>query len=229
VWLPVAVLAWALASVLAAGLARGDSDDATTHHAFDDVEHWVRIFDDPKRAEWQRPRELVAALGLRPGMRVADVGAGTGYFEKLLSGAVGLDGVVYAVEPEPKLLAHLRERAEREGTANVIPVLGSLDDPRLPPGGVDLVLIVDTYHHIDDRRAYVKRLQRVLAPGGRVAIVDWHKRPLPVGPSMDHKLAREHVVGEMETSGYRLTAEPEVLVYQYFLIFTPGNAPEAGS
>jgi SAM-dependent methyltransferase len=129
--------------------------------------------------------------------------------------------VVYAVEPEPKLLAHLRARAEQEGTPNVIPVLGSLDDPRLPPGGVDLVLIVDTYHHIDDRRAYVQRLQRMLAPGGRVAIVDWQKRKLPVGPGMDHKLAREQVVGEMEASGYRLTAEPDVLAYQYFLIFTP--------
>jgi len=203
-------------------VARADSDDATTHHAFDDVEHWVRVFDDPKRAAWQKPRELVAALGLTAGMRVADVGAGTGYFEKLLADAVGPSGVVYAVEPEPKLLAHLRARAEREGTRNVVPVLGSLDDPRLPPGGVDVVLIVDTYHHIDDRRTYVKRLQQVLAPGGRVAIVDWEKRELPVGPSLDHKLAREQVVDEMEASGYRLVAEPDVLPYQYVLLFTQG-------
>lgn len=210
-------------TVLTLGIARADSDDATSTHGFEDVEHWIRVFDDPKRAEWQRPRELVAALGVTAGMRVADVGAGTGYFEKLLADAVGRDGVVYAVEPEPKLLAHLRARAEREGTPNVVPVLGSLDNPRLPPGGVDLVLIVDTYHHIDDRRGYVQRLQRVLAPGGRVAIVDWEKRPLPVGPDVDHKLAREHVVGEMQESGYRLAAEPDVLAYQYVLVFTRGD------
>lgn len=196
-------------------------DDATAHHAFDDVAHWSAVFDDPKRAEWQRPAEVVAALALRPGMMVADLGAGTGYFSRFLADAVGSRGTVLAVEPEPNLVVKLRERAEQEHTPNVIPVLTSTTTPRLPPGRVDLVLVVDTYHHIDGRRAYFRALAGALAPGGRVAVVDWQKRPLPVGPEMGHKLAREQVVAEMADAGYALVAEPDVLPYQYVLVFRP--------
>jgi ubiquinone/menaquinone biosynthesis C-methylase UbiE len=201
-------------------LARS-SDDATSHRRFDDPAYWSKVFDDPGRAAWQKPEELVAALGLRPGQCVADLGAGTGYFSRLLSAAVGPTGTVLAVDPEPNLVAHLRQRAEREGSANVVPVLASLDNPRLPAGLVDVVLIVDTVHHIDDRVAYFRRLRQALRPPGRIAIVDWQKRELPVGPEMDHKLAREQVVREMETAGYRLVEEPSILPYQYFLIFQP--------
>lgn len=212
-----------LATLIFARAALAASDDATTHHSFDDVEHWKAVFDDPARDEWQKPAALVKALGVRAGMAVADLGAGTGYFSRHLSAAVGPDGTVFAVEPEPKLLAYLRDRAERERTANVVPVLASLDDPRLPPRSVDLVLVVDTFHHIDARIAYFRALQRALRRDGRVAIVDWHKRPLPVGPEPEHKLAREQVVDEMRAAGYALVAEPDVLPYQYVLVFAPGS------
>jgi predicted methyltransferase len=221
--LPARALAAGLTVVLlgwVAALARS-ADDATSHRRFDDPAYWSKVFDDPARAAWQKPAEVVAALGLRPGQCVADLGAGTGYFSRLLSAAVGPTGAVLAVDPEPNLVAHLRERAEREGTANVVPVLASLDNPRLPAGRVDVVLIVDTYHHIDDRLDYFRRLRQALRPPGRVAIVDWQKRPLPVGPEMDHKLAREQVVEEMEAAGYRLVDEPGLLPYQYFLVFQP--------
>jgi predicted methyltransferase len=217
------VLAASLTLVLlasAVALARS-ADDATSHRRFDDPAYWSKVFDDPARAAWQKPEEVVAALGLRQGQCVADLGAGTGYFSRLLSAAVGPTGTVLAVDPEPNLVAHLRERAEREGTANVVPVLASLDNPRLPAGMVDAVLIVDTYHHIDDRLDYFRRLRQALRPPGRVAVIDWQKRPLPVGPEMDHKLAREQVVREMEAAGYRLAEEPSFLPYQYFLVFQP--------
>jgi ubiquinone/menaquinone biosynthesis C-methylase UbiE len=210
----------AVALLLLAPLAaRAADDDATSHRAFDDVEQWRRVFDDPARDAWQKPRALVAALGIRPGMVVADLGAGTGYLSRYLSEAVGPTGTVLAADPEPKLVAALRERAEREGTPNVVPVLVSTDAPRLPRGLVDLVVILDTYHHIDDRRAYMRALQGVLKPDGRVAVVDWQKRPLPVGPEMDHKLDRAQVVAEMREAGYALDAEPDVLPYQYVLVF----------
>jgi SAM-dependent methyltransferase len=197
------------------------SDAAVARHSFADVEHWKGVFDDPKRDEWQKPAQLVAALELRPGMRVADLGAGTGYFSRHLAAVVGEGGTVFAVDTEPNLVAYLRERSEKEGIANVIPILGSADNPRLPAGGSDLILIVDTYHHIDGRVAYFQRLRRALAPNGRVAIVDWHKRDLPVGPPPAHKLAREQFVEEMGAAGYELVAEPALLPYQYFLIFQP--------
>lgn len=179
------------------------------------------MFDDPERDKWQKPQELVAALDLRPGMQVADLGAGTGYFSRYLSAAVGRDGTVYAVDTEPNLVAHLRTRAEKEDTDNVVPVLASPNNPRLPPGGLDLILIVDTYHHIDARRTYFRQLQRVLKPHGRVVVVDFRKRKLPVGPPPPHKLARAQVLSEMNAAGYDLIAAPPVLPYQYVLIFEP--------
>ena len=209
----------AASSDAADGAAQHPAGAATTHRRFDDVEHWERVFDDPQRATWQKPAELVAALGLAPGMVVADVGAGTGYFSRFLAAAVGPSGTVLAADPEPNLVVHLRERAEREATANVVPVLIPRNHPGLPPGLVDLVLIVDTYHHIDGRHAWLERLRGALRPAGRVAIVEWQKRPLPVGPEMEHKLAREQVVDEMTASGFELVGEPDILPYQYLLIF----------
>jgi predicted methyltransferase len=193
-----------------------------SRHDFADVEHWRRVFDDPARDAWQKPRELVAALGLQPGMWVADLGAGTGYFSRYLDAAVGPTGVVFAVDTEPNLVAHLRARAEQERTASVIPILASLDDPRLPPRALDLVLIVDTYHHLDQRRTYLRRLGDALNAQGQVAIVEWQQRDLPVGPPPEHKLARTQVIEEMRAAGYVLTAEPGLLPHQYVLIFERG-------
>jgi predicted methyltransferase len=219
------------AMLLVASLACADehaahgapAHDATARHSFDDVEHWSRVFEDPARDAWQKPAELVAALGLAPGATVADVGAGTGYFSRQLSGAVGAAGTVLAADTEPALIEHLRRRAEQEGLANLVPILASPDNPRLPAGTVDVVLIVDTWHHIDDRVAYARRLATALRSGGRVAIVDWQKRELPVGPPLDHKLAREQVIDEMTQAGYRLATEPDLLPWQYVLIFARGT------
>lgn len=210
-----------LAVLLDAGPALAGPHDATARHSFANVEHWSSVFDDPARDAWQKPDEIAKALALGPGMTVADLGAGTGYMSRRLSEAVGPSGTVFAVDPEPNLVAHLRARAEHERTANVVPVLASTDNPRLPAASIDLVLVLDTYHHVDDRIRYFGDLRRVLRPGGRVAVIDWHKRPLPVGPSLEHKLAREQVVEEMTAAGWTLHAEPDVLPYQYFLIFRP--------
>lgn len=192
---------------------------ATSQQSFGDVPHWVSVFDDPARDRWQKPREVVRALAIRPGMRVADLGAGTGYFSRHLSAAVGPAGTVFAVDTEPNLVAHVRERAEKEKTPNVVPILASLDNPRLPVESADLILIVDTFHHLDDRLVYARNLRRFLRPGGRVAIIEWQTRELPVGPPADHKLPRAEVMEEMTAAGYELVAEPDVLPYQYFVIF----------
>lgn len=225
-------LALVAAALLFGSVAGTVADDdgalfqATSKRRFDDVEHWTKVFDDPERDAWQRPAEVVEKLRLNEGMRVADLGAGTGYFSRRLAQAVGPSGTVYAVETEPALVAHLRERAEREGSANLVPILASFDNPRLPRGAVDVLLIVDTYHHIDARLTYFERVKALLAPNGRVAIIDWKKKELPVGPALDHKLAREQVVEEMKRAGYALTEESRDLPHQYFLIFTNPAQPE---
>lgn len=212
------VVAVALATAGACAAQHGPHD-ATSHHDFADVEQWSAVFDDPKRDAWQKPAALVAALGLAPGMTVADVGAGTGYLSRYLSEAVGPTGTVLAVDTEPTLVAHLRTRAEKDGLANVVPVLASPANPRLPARGVDLVLFLDTYHHLDDRLTYLRNLHAAMRPGGRVAVVDWKKEKIPVGPPPDHKLPRSLVLDEMRTAGWDLAAAPDVLPYHYFLIF----------
>jgi len=196
------------------------SDGATSHRRFDDVEFWTGVFDDPSRSEWQKPDELVRALSIVPGMRIADIGAGTGYFSRPLSVAAGESGTVFAVEVEPNLVAHLRDRADKGNTRNVVPVLASADNPRLPAGMVDLVLFVDTYHHIDGRARYLEMLKRCLTRDGRVAIVEWKPGPLPVGPKEEeHKLPREKLVAELASAGFDLVSSPDILPYQYLLIF----------
>ena len=207
----------------AGGHAAGEHD-ATVHHGFEDADRWAKIFDAPDRDEWQKPEMVVEGLALKPGMIVADLGAGTGYFEAHLAKAVGPGGLVLAIDPEPDMLRYLGRRAVKEGLGNVLPVLGLPDQPFLPGGRVDRVLVVDTYHHIDDRLAYFGRMRGTLAPGGRVVIVDFHKRPLPVGPPPEHKIERQVVVDEMVQAGYRLADEKTTLPYQYFLIFQRAEA-----
>jgi ubiquinone/menaquinone biosynthesis C-methylase UbiE len=198
---------------------------ATSQRKFGNVDYWKKIFDDPERAAWQRPQELVKALSLVPGMTVADVGAGTGYFSRFLSEAVGETGTVFAVDVEPNLVSYLRGRAEVEKTSNVVPVLASKDNPRLPTGTVDMALIIDTYHHVDDRFQYLRRLKDALSPNGRVAVIDWKQGELPVGPKDEaHKIPRDTVVGEMTGAGYKLVEEPDILPHQYYLIFQAGQA-----
>jgi SAM-dependent methyltransferase len=201
--------------------------EATSHRRFANPENWTRVFDDPHRAEWQKPEEVVRALALAPGMRVADIGAGTGYFSARLSAAVGESGTVFAVEVEPNLVAYLRDRADKENTRNVVPVLASAANPRLPAGIIDLALFVDAYHHVDDRARDLQTLQSSLAPTGRIAIVEWKPGKLPVGPpEEEHKIPREQLVRELEGAGFELVSAPDILPYQWMLIFGRRAVPK---
>jgi arsenite methyltransferase len=201
--------------------------DATAHHPFKGIDQWVRVFDDPGRDQWQKPEQTVAALRIRPGMTVADLGAGTGYFNRYLSRAVGPQGMVLALDTEPEMVEHMAERNRKEKLSNVLPVLVLPEDPFLPSHRVDRVLIVDTYHHIDGRLEYFTRMKEDLSPGGSVVVVDYFKKPLPVGPPPEHKIARDFVIQEMNQVGYTLAREETFLPYQYFLVFEP--VPSGGS
>lgn len=207
-----------LLPLLAMG-ADGDHD-ATVHHAFDNIDEWVARFDDPERDAWQKPVEVVNALGIRPGSALADIGAGTGYFTVHLARATGPDGPVYAVDVEPGMVEYLAERAGKEGLPNIKPVLTPADEPGLAADSVDLVLICNTWHHIDDRLAYLKKMTTALRNKGRVVIVDFKEGDLPVGPPAGKKLTREAVIGEFEKGGFRLVEEPDLLPHQYVLVFT---------
>jgi ubiquinone/menaquinone biosynthesis C-methylase UbiE len=192
-------------------------------HSFADVERYAAMFESPERAEWQKPEAVVEALALRPGMVVADVGAGTGYFSARFAAAVGQGGAVLAADIEPAMIDYLRDRAEREGLGNLVPVLASTDDPRIPAGLADLVFICNTWHHIGDRVEYARRLSADLAPGGRVAILDYLPGDLPVGPPAGHKMSAAEVEAEMKQAGFRLADAPDLLPYQYLLVFEPAK------
>lgn len=187
-------------------------------HGPADVEAYIRHLESAERDAWQRPDEVIAYLQLSPSAWVADVGCGPGYFTRRLARAVP-QGVVFAIDVEPRQLDRLNEHLTREGLANVVPVLAPPADPRLPPRLFDLVFVVDTYHHLPDRVRYLERLRDALRPGGRIVIVDYHKRELPVGPPPDHKLDREVVLEEASRAGLVLIDEPTFLPYQYFLVF----------
>lgn len=204
------------ALVALAGLSAAQT--APTHqHRFGDAERWAQVFDDPERDAWQKPHQVIQALALKPDTVVADLGAGTGYFSVRLARMLP-KGKVYAVDLEPDMVKYLGERAQREGLKNVTPVAAAPDDARLPVK-VDLVLLVDVYHHIDDRERYFRKLAGSLAPGGRVAVIDF-RLDSRRGPPQRSRVAPERVKAELAKAGYALSAEHAFLPDQYFLEFS---------
>jgi SAM-dependent methyltransferase len=188
------------------------------HHSFSDAEKWAKVFDDPARDAWQKPNEVIAALKLAPDATVADIGAGTGYFSAPIARAAP-KGSVFAQDVEPDMVEYLGERAKREKLDNLQPVLGKPEDPALP-AQVDLALIVDTYHHIDNRVAYFQRLRSSLKPSGEIAIIDFTPES-PYGPHKGARIPAGEVEAEMKRAGYALAAKHDFLPYQYFLVFRP--------
>jgi ubiquinone/menaquinone biosynthesis C-methylase UbiE len=185
-----------------------------------ELERLVQEYESPERWEWQKPHTLARLLGLGPGDRVADLGAGTGFLVPYLSSLVTRSGKVYAVEIEPALLEYIRARKD-VGLNNVVTVLATPSDPKLPEGELDCVLLLNTWHEIKNRTAYLRRLAPSLRPGGRVVVVDFHEGVLPVGPPPKGKLSREKALAEFERAGWSLLAESTAFPYQYCLTFAP--------
>lgn len=190
----------------------------THQHSFSGAEQWAHVFDDPKRDEWQKPHEVIQALALKPDAVIADLGAGTGYFSVRLANMVP-KGRVYGVDIEPDMVKYLAERAKREKRDNVVAIAGTPDDPRLPEKA-DVILLVDVYHHIDERERYFRNLRTYLKPGGRVAVIDF-RMDSPDGPPKAARIAPQRVIDELRAAGYGLAQAHDFLPNQYFLVFQP--------
>ncbi len=193
------------------------------------VKAYVAMLERPERDAFQKPDQVMAALALEPGERVADVGAGSGYFTRRVARAVGPAGVVWAVDVAQELLDHLAARAAREGLTNIRTVKVEADDPRLEPGGVDTVLMVDTLHYVKapDRPAYARKLRAGLAPGGRVVVIDYTPKPWderPWGPPPEQRMAREEVDEAMAAAGLVPVAVHDFLPEQFFVEYRVGPA-----
>ncbi len=207
-----------LLGVLFAVAGQAQQGDQPHHQRFQNAERWSQVFDDPARDGWQKPDEVIRTLRLGPEAAVADIGSGTGYFAVRLARAVP-KGRVYGADLEPGMVKFLNERAAREGLPNLRSVQAAPESPNLPDP-VDVVLLVDTYHHIARRPAYFEALRKQLRPGGRVAIVDF-TLDSPTGPPRRARIAPETVKSEMARAGYRLAEEHGFLPHQYFLVFAP--------
>lgn len=209
-------------AILALGLtlaAAVPAQSPETHqHSFGDAEKWAHVFDDPKRDEWQKPHQVIQALGLKADAVIADIGAGTGYFAARLANMLPR-ATVYAVDVEPDMVKYLGERAKRERLSNLKPIAATPGDAKLP-ARADLILLVDVYHHIEDRGRYFGKLAASLKPGGRLAVIDF-KPDAPEGPPKAARIAPEQVKAELAKAGYALVAEHAFLPRQYFLIFQP--------
>jgi len=171
---------------------------------------------NPARKKWQKPATLVRALRLRPGQVIAEIGAGPGYFTPLLARAVGASGHVFAVDPEPQVLDVLRKRMARTGLRNVTPVLSRDDDPMLPRDRCQVAIIINAYHHMHGRVAFLRRLASRLPRGARVINVDWDETT-EKGPPPKRRVPRTKFLRDARRAGLRLVADRDVLPHQYFL------------
>jgi 2-polyprenyl-3-methyl-5-hydroxy-6-metoxy-1,4-benzoquinol methylase len=187
------------------------------------AEEWEKTLEAPRRAATQKLDEVLADLSLKPGMIVADIGAGSGFFSRPIAKAVGPKGKVYAVDIQQGLLDFINKRDAEENIHNVQTVLGEFDDPKIPARNVDLAFINDVLHHIEHRAAYLKALGTYIKPNGRIAIIEMNKDD----PNTGHKnqpellVAREDIVQWMSDAGFKLVEEHADLFpgTKWFLIF----------
>ena len=178
------------------------------------------ILEGPDRDAWQMPNEVMDALGITGGARVADLGAGGGWFTVRLARRVGPGGLVYAQDIQPRMIESISRRVGREGLTNVRTILGTASDPRLP-AALDAVLIVGTYPEIADPVTLLGNVVASLKPDGRLGIVDFTLDGGGPGPPLEERIEPRLVIGSAERAGLHLLAHERFLRYQYLLVFAP--------
>lgn len=167
------------------------------------------------------PETALSKIGLKPGMTVADVGAGVGYFTVRIGKRVGPDGKIYAVDVQPEMLSILKDRARKANLSNIQPILGSESDPRLPPGCCDLILMVDVYHELSQPQKMLQKMRRALKKDGRLVLLEYRKEDphIPIRP--EHKMSVEEAKAEVEAEGFKLEKTLSDLPRQHIFIFRP--------
>jgi len=178
------------------------------------------LLEGPDRDDWQQPDRVMDHLGISDGARVADIGAGGGWFTVRLARRVGPNGMVYAEDIKRQMIESIGRRVKRENLANVKTILGTDDDPRLP-GGLNAVLLVDTYTQVSHPLPLLRRIAQALAPNGRLGIVDFKRDGAGgPGPALEERIAPDAIKADATAAGLRLLSEETFLRYQYLLIFS---------
>ena len=172
----------------------------------------------PEREAEEAPSKALAALELKPGMVVADIGAGSGYYTSRMAKLVGATGRVYATDIQPGMIELLNRRIQAEGLTNVTPVLGAMEDPKLPDGSIDLAIMVDVYHEMQNPQVFLQKLRQVFKPGGRLVLVEFRKEDPNVPILQVHKMSVAEVKLELEAEGFVLDKVIDVLPWQHIIV-----------
>lgn len=201
----------------------GSATNSQAQLAARKADEWVATLEGPRRVATQKIEAVLSKLALKPGMMVADIGAGSGLFSRPLAKAVAPAGKVLAVDIQQDLLDHINQRDKEENIGNIQTVLGEYDDPKLPERNVDLAFINDVLHHIQHRAAYLKALGTYIKPSGRIAIIEMDKSDPKTPHSNQPELlvAREELQQWMSDAGFKLVQEhPDLFPgTKLFLVF----------
>ena len=208
--------AWAFAALLLTATSAG-AQSGSHSRLFPPSD--LGLLEAPDRDLWQRPDQVMDAMGIADASVVADIGAGSGWFTIRLARRVGPQGLVYAEDVQTEMINAITRRVQREGLTNVRAVRGQNSDPRLPPGSLDAILVVDAYHEVEDRVTMLKNLARALKPQGRIGVVDFKLDGTGPGPAPDERVSPDVVVRDAAKAGLRLVRQEPFLQYQYLLIF----------
>lgn len=172
----------------------------------------------PEREQEEAPSRAIEALDLKPGMVVADIGAGSGYYTSRLARKVSPGGRVIATDIQPGMIELLERRITAEGLSNVTTVLGAMDDPRLPPASVDLAIMVDVYHELQQPQLFLQRLKGAFRPGGRLVLLEFRKEDPRIPILEVHKMSVAEVKAELEAEGFALERVIDVLPWQHIIV-----------
>lgn len=172
----------------------------------------------PERESEEAPSKAIAALDVKPGLVVADIGAGSGYYSARMAKLVGPAGKVFATDIQPGMIELLNRRIASEGLTNVSTILGSMDDPRLPPASIDLAIMVDVYHELQQPQIFLQRLKGTFKPGGRLVLLEFRKEDRTVPILEVHKMSVAEVKQELEAEGYVLDRVIDVLPWQHIIV-----------
>jgi len=172
----------------------------------------------PEREDEEAPSKALDALELKPGMVVADIGAGSGYYSSRIAKRVGPTGRVYATDIQPGMIELLERRIKSEGLTNVTTVLGGMDDPKLPPKSIDLAIMVDVYHELQQPQIFLQRLKDTFKPGGRLVLLEFRKEDPKVPILEVHKMSVDEVKQEMDAEGFAIDKVIETLPWQHIIV-----------
>ncbi len=186
-----------------------------------DPAQWNRILEQPGRELFDRREAIVAALALRPGMTIADVGAGTGLFSVPFAQAVGPEGRVYAADIAAEFVEGIERRARAQGLGNVVGIVNDQHSTLLPPNSVDLVFLADTYHHFEHPADMLRSIHAALRAGGELVVIDFQREAGMSSPWVMHhvRAGRGQVIAEVELAGFRFSREEPILRGNFFLRF----------